>query len=397
MPSSAKPNVALILGAGFIILFIGGGARFAIGLTLRPMVEELGWVRGDLGLAVAIFQSVSALFMFVAGRMADRISIRAVLVVGIAVSGFAMGGMSLVSQPWHALLLYGVVFALGNGIGSTTTVGVMVTRAVPERAGLANAFVSGGMSVGQLVIIAVLSAVLVSIGWRSVFVWVGAAHLILIPLVFWAVPGAPPAGTKRADAASGLSLGEAVRRRQFWLLAGLYAICGFDDFFVSTHVVAFAQDQGVDAYFAGNMLAVMGIFGLIGVLWAGWWGDRVGPVLPTLLSFIARVAVFGLVLVDTSVVSVMIFALVFGSTFLVTAPLTVLYVRDAFGTRNLGAISGLITMIHHICGGFGAWLGARVFDQTGTYHVAFASVFTASVAAILFCWWLRPKKAPQLA
>ena len=69
MQVSSKPNVALVLAAGFVILFIGGGARFAIGLTLKPMVEELGWLRGDLGLAVAVFQVVSAIFMFVAGKM----------------------------------------------------------------------------------------------------------------------------------------------------------------------------------------------------------------------------------------------------------------------------------------------------------------------------------------
>ncbi len=38
-------------------------------------------------------------------------------------------------------------------------------------------------------------------------------------------------------------------------------ICGFDDFFVTTHVVAFAQDRGVDAFLAGNLLALMGLTG----------------------------------------------------------------------------------------------------------------------------------------
>jgi predicted MFS family arabinose efflux permease len=394
MSPPSKPNAALVLAAGFLILFVCGGARFAIGLTLKPMVEELGWLRGDLGLAVAIFQVVSAIFMFVAGRMADRVSIRLLILLGILISAVALAGMSLVAQPWHAVVLYGVVFAVGNGIGSVTVVGVMVTRVSPNRAGLANAFVSSGMSLGQLVIVAALAAVLVGIGWRSVFVWVGAAHLLLLPVLF-AVPGASHAQAHAGRVHAGDSLAEAVRRRQFWLLAGLYAVCGFDDFFVSTHVVAFAQDLGVDAFLAGNLLAVMGIFGLIGVMWAGWWGDRSGPVPPTLASFIARVAVFGLILVDQSKVSVLIFALVFGLTFLVTAPLTVLYVRDTFGTRNLGAISGLITMIHHTCGGFGAWLGARVFDQTGSYNGAFAAVFVASIAAIVFSLLLK-RPAPRI-
>ncbi len=81
--------------------------------------------------------------------------------------------MSQMAAPWHALILYGVVFAIGNGVASLIPVGVMVTRAFPRRTGLANAVVSAGMSVGQLVVISALAAVLVAIGWRSVFFWLG--------------------------------------------------------------------------------------------------------------------------------------------------------------------------------------------------------------------------------
>ena len=45
-------RAALALAAGFLVLLIGGGARFAIGLTFKPMVDEFGWARGELGLAV---------------------------------------------------------------------------------------------------------------------------------------------------------------------------------------------------------------------------------------------------------------------------------------------------------------------------------------------------------
>ena len=77
-------------------------------------------------------------------------------------------------------------------------------------------------------------------------------------------------------------------------------------------------------------------------------------------------------MVDQSPVSIAVFALVFGFTFLMTAPLLVIFVRQAFGTANLGAITGLIVMVHHMCGGLGAWIGAAMFDATGGYDGAFA-------------------------
>ena len=183
--------------------------------------------------------------------------------------------------------------------------------------------------------------------------------------------------------------GDAVRTRRFWLLLALYAICGLQDFFVATHVVAFAQDRGVEALFAGNLLALMGLTGLMGLLATGLLSDRAGPAWTSAAAFAARVAVFGLIAVDQSTLSIAVFALVFGATFLVTAPMTVLFVRDHFGMKHLGALTGLITMVHQIFGGIGAWGGALIFDATGTYDAAFVLMLAASALALVLTLMLR--------
>jgi predicted MFS family arabinose efflux permease len=388
-----KRGPALILLAGFLTLFIGGGARFAVGLTLRPIVDELGWGRSDLGLAVALFQFVSAAAMFIAGHFADRTGPRLVLGGGLLISAVGIGLMSAMQAPWHAMALYGLVFALGNGAASLIPVGVMVTRAFPARTGIANAAVMSGMSAGQLVMIAILAAVMLTLSWRSVYLLLGLAQLALVPLLIVAIPKTTPVEAKAARPSDGIGVVEAARSRQFWLLLAIYAICGFDDFFVATHVVAFAQDRGVDAFLAGNLLALMGLTGLIGVVAGGALSDRAGPRWPTGLAFAARVVVFALVMVDQSAVSVAAFALVFGLTFLVTAPLTVVFVAESFGTRHLGALTGLITMVHQIFGGIGAYFGAAVFDVTGTYNIAFAAMLAVSMVALVLTVMLRRPRA----
>jgi predicted MFS family arabinose efflux permease len=375
------------LAVAFLALLIGGGARFAIGLTFRPMVDEFGWPRGALGIAVAIYMVVSAFATFIAGRMADRFSPRLLLTLGTIVGGAGIALMSLVSEPWHAMLLYGVVFAVGNGAASLVIVGVIVMRAYPGRAGLANAVAISGMSVGQLLMIAALASVLVQIGWRSVFIWIGVAHLLLLPLLF-ALPrqgGAQGAGAPQAS----LSLREAAGKRQFWLLLSIYAICGLDDFFVTTHVAAFAQDRGLGALSAGHLLALMGLTGLAGVIAAGLASDRLGPAWPTAAAFVARIVVFAWISIDQSPLSIAVFALVFGATFLVTAPLTVVFVRESFGVKNLGAIAGLITMVHQIFGGVGAYAGAAIFDATGGYDAAFVVMLISAVVALALTLMLR--------
>jgi predicted MFS family arabinose efflux permease len=378
-----RPALAVV--ACFLVLLIGGGARFAIGLTFKPMVDEFGWSRGELGIAVGLYMVVSAFATFIAGRLADRFSPRALLIGGSVIGGAGIAAMSLVTQPWHALVLYGVVFAIGNGAASLVIVGVIVTRVYPGRAGLANAVAISGMSVGQLVMIALLAAVMVQIGWRAVFIWIGVAHLALLPLLI-GIPGQGAAGSARKGE---LPLRDAARSRQFWLLLAIYAICGLDDFFVTTHVAAFAQDRGLSPLIAGNLLALMGLTGLAGVIASGLASDRLGPVWPTAAAFAARIVVFAWIAIDQSPLSIAVFALVYGATFLVTAPLTVVFVRESFGTRNLGALAGFITMTHQIFGGLGAYAGAAIFDATGGYDAAFVVILASAVVALALTLTLR--------
>jgi predicted MFS family arabinose efflux permease len=381
---------AAILAVGFLVLFVGGGARFAIGLTLKSITEEFAIGRTVLGLVVAVYLGVTSASMFLSGRLADRLNVRAVLVWGLVISAVGMSLMCLMSAPWQLFALYGVVFAVGNGVASITPVALMVSRAFPDKAGFANGIASAGASAGQLVIIGLFTVILAHFGWRYVFVWGGLAHLALLPLVLLAVPAgntppSPRSDARKAAAGEGgdMTLRAAAGTRQFWLLIGIYALCGLDDFFVTTHIVAFAQDRGVDALFAGQLLALMGLAGLIGVIASGAWSDRSGPMWPALASFLMRVAAFALVMVDQSPLSIAVFALVFGFTFLMTAPILVIFVREAFGMANLGAISGLIVMIHHMCGGLGAWIGAAIFDARGGYDAAFMVMLASSILACL--------------
>jgi hypothetical protein len=60
-------RAATIIAAGFLVTLFGGGARFVMGLTLKPIADELGWFRSDLGLATAVYFIVTAIGTFYAG------------------------------------------------------------------------------------------------------------------------------------------------------------------------------------------------------------------------------------------------------------------------------------------------------------------------------------------
>jgi len=90
--------------------------------------------------------------------------------------------------------------------------------------------------------------------------------------------------------------------------------------------------------------------------------------------------------------SVPIFALIFGFTFFVTAPLTPILVGKLFRFSHVGLISGFIMTFHYLGGGIGAYVGGLIFDKTGSYQNAFLLLAIISLAAVFCCIWIKEKR-----
>ncbi len=397
----------LILATGFFILFFSGGSRFAFGLMLKPMSEDLDVSRSTLSLAVTTFMVVSALALPFVGRLVDQWSLKGTIGVSAILGGLGIGLMGHVNAPWQVFIVYGVVYALGNAGSSISPVTVMISRWFPHRRGIASSGAVAGNAVGQLLIVTALAAVLVSLDWRWSFIVLGISNVgVLAPLVFLAVRDKPSEeDVERSSLAAKaitppdtvLSLGRALTSPQLALLVAVYAICGFQDFFIVTHIVAFSQDQGMGSVLAGNLLALMGLMGLIGVLASGLLADAFGAVRPTVICFLVRMFIFAFIIFDQSTSSIIVFGLLYGLTFLITAPLTVVFVGNLFGAARLGTLTGSISMVHQITGGAGAFVGAWIFDNRGSYDDMFKLMVILSVAAAVLTTLIQEKRESGVA
>lgn len=377
------------------MLFFSSGTRMAFGLVLKPMSEDLDISRSMLTSAFAVFMAVSAVAMPIVGRVIDTHSIRLVIAAGTVVGTAAIALTGQITSSWQLFVLYGLVFAVGHAASSVAPVSVLMSRWFPERRGLAASVAISGNGTGQLVIIVLMASFLDSLGWRTSYAILGAVNaVVVLPIALAAIRSHPPrlpaASVQQSDSAKAseqsLSLGVVLKSREFLLLVVLYAACGAQDFFMATHVVAFAQDQGISQFVAGNILAFMGLLGLIGVLISGAMSDKLGASRPTILCFVLRIGLFAYIPIFQDTASIAIFALLYGFTFTMTAPLTVVFVSNIFGTSRLGTISGLINMVHQVAGGLGAIIGAVIFDTRGSYDAAFfimlALAFVGTFAVI---------------
>ena len=101
----------VILATGFFILFFSGGSRFAFGLMLKPMSEDLDVSRSTLSLAVTTFMVVSALALPFLGRLVDLWSLKWTIGIAAIIGGIGIGLMGQVDAPWQVFIVYGVVYA----------------------------------------------------------------------------------------------------------------------------------------------------------------------------------------------------------------------------------------------------------------------------------------------
>ena len=370
-----------VLATCFLVLLFNGGARFAIGLLLPLMEEELAWTRSELSLNVTVFMVLFASVLLFVGVLVDRVGAGTVLGAGVLLSALGLGAMGFIEHPWQALLLYGVIFALGSAGTSVTPVGVLLSRWYPHRLGMANSIAISGMGLGQLLVIAALAAQLAHIGWRGSFLALGAATLVcILPVVLVARRTAVPAADSGREAGT---LREALASRRLWMLPRDLCDLRFPGL-PDGHPCRRLRGRRGRRHPARGQHA--GVHGADRpwrrVADRALLNDRFGPVLPTVICFVLRTVLFAVLLVSREPAVIVGMVLLFGVTFWITAPLTVVFGREIAAMSLLGTVTGLITMVHHSAGGLGALVGGAIFDAYGSYDAAFLLMLVLSVAAL---------------
>jgi predicted MFS family arabinose efflux permease len=189
-----------------------------------------------------------------------------------------------------------------------------------------------------------------------------------------------------------LGLREAMRSYSFWLFLFTMFVCGSGDFLVTTHLVAFVTDYHISAVTAANMLGWFGLLSLAGILIAGPASDRIGNKIPIALTFVIRFFLFLLILRYQSSLSFYVFALAFGFTSLITSPLTPTLMGRLYGMSHIGLLTGFIITIHHLAGGFWAYLGGLIFDKTGSYQLIFLLSLIMAFVAIFSSLFIKEKR-----
>lgn len=395
---------AWFVAAVTFVTIIGAAAfRSLPGLLIDPLHQDFGWPRSTISAAVSINLALYGLTAPFAAALMDRFGIRRVVAVALTVIALGSGLTVWMTAAWQLLLLWGLLVGLGSGSMALAFAATVTNRWFTERRGLVTGILTAASASGQLIFLPLLSWMVEKHDWRPAAVTVALAALAVVPFVWLllrdhpADVGLKPYGAKefvpKPDPVPGAArravtvLFKAARTGPFWLLAGTFAICGAStNGLIQTHFVPAAHDEHMPVTTAASLLAVIGVFDVVGTIASGWFTDRYEPrrLLAVYYALRGISLLFLPLLLGPSVHPPMVFFIVFyGLDWVATVPPTVALCREVYGDDS-AIVFGWVLASHQVGAALVAFLGGVARDVFGTYDMVWvASGALCAVAAMM--------------
>ncbi len=386
--------LALVAAAGF---------RSSTGALLEPLETEFGWSRGTTSGAVSLNLVIYGLTAPFAAALMERFGVRRVVAGALALVALGAGLTLVMREAWQLWFLWGVPIGVGTGAMALVFGAIVANRWFVTHRGLVTGVFSAASSTGQLVFLPTIARLAEGPGWRWAAGLVAVFALLLVPVFLFvmrdrpsdvgALPyGAAPGHVEPAPVTGGpgparlavRTLAQVSRRWTFWALFLSFWICGWStNGLIGTHFIPASHDHGMPITTAANLLALIGVFDIIGTIASGWLSDRVDPRYLLFVYYLLRglsLLVVPNLLGPEVRPNLFLFIVFYGLDWVATVPPTVALCRTHFGLQRSGVVFGWVFAAHMVGAGVAASYAGLVRERLGDYFLAW---MTAGVLCLL--------------
>ena len=389
----------VIVASAFFILMIIFMPPGVYGVFFEPLVKEFNWSRTIISGAAALNNLAFGIFCVISARLCERFSPRVVVGVCGVLLGLSYFLMSQMNSVWQLYLYYGVIIAFGVSI--YVAILSIVARWFVKRRGLMTGIAFSGLALASTVGPPVMSRLISTYDWRPSLIILGIASMVIMvaasqflkrdPQQVGQLPYGASVAEQNAPIARGLSLNEALRTRQFWLISGMYFVFLFCTILFLVHIVIHAIDLGTTPANAANVLAIYGVVGIASVNIMGMAGDRFGPRLTSAISFSLMAISFFWLLAARETWELYLFAAILGLSWGGMQVLFSPLVAEVFGLKAHGVILGAAAFGGSIGATLGPLLGGYMFDKTGSYSLVFIICAALSIIAVVLALLVKAR------
>jgi len=400
---SKKPKIFygyVIVAAGFFIMLIVHGVINTFGVFFNPLLAQFDTSRAALSTAYSCSFFTMGFSVIIVGILADRFGPRVILTICAIFYGVGHLLMSQANALWQLYLCF-IVIGIGFSPADVVPLSIIV-RWFVRRRGVMSGVMKVGTGLGIMAVPLLASVLIDNFEWRTSYIILGTLVLVAVVPLAQFLRKSPrdmdvyPDGDKRLNVNSpvfieeGLSLRQAVRTPQLWMVCGFYISIMFCAQSILTHIVPHAMDLGIAPTVAAGIVSTIGGMSMFGRLAMGFTGDKIGHKRAMIICFTFLVIAICLLLVTRELWMFYLFAAVYGFNhggfFALISPM----VAGLFGTRSQGTMLGIIICSGTLVGSISPILTGMIFDVKGSYQLAFLIILIIAVAGLILTTLIKP-------
>ena len=381
------PNrLALItLLAACSVILVSMGLRQTFGLFFSAFEEGLNCTRTEFGLAIGLQMIFWGIFAPIFGYLADKFGGNKAVFIGFII--FGLGIYMLYAGPNTGIyfqISLGLLVGIALGATAMSVPVSEVGKHFPnEKRTIATGIVTAAASVGYFIAPLFTQYSLGNVGWEQTLKYFMYFILFgLITSIFLLSKKEKVLQTNIKNQNFGEAIQEAFSHRGYMLLVAGFFVCGFQITLVATHVPGYMQERGLGGWAATIILALIGLFNIIGTLGIGYLGTKYSKkILLSILYSLRAIVIAIFIFFPPSLYMSIFFGITFGLLWLSTVPPTNGIVAQIFGTKYLSTLFGIVFLSHQVGSFIGAYLGGYFYDLYGSYDYAWYIAIALSIFA----------------
>tara|TARA_B100002051_G_scaffold255238_1_gene270689 strand:- start:155 stop:1375 length:1221 start_codon:yes stop_codon:yes gene_type:complete len=382
---SINKKALITLIAASIVVIISLGIRQTFGLfffdfntDLNISISHFGFV---MGLQLLLWGVFSPLF----GVITDKYGGAIAIFIGFL---FYLAGVLLfysgLNTGTYFTLTIGVM--IGVGLGSTAIgipVSVVAKHFPASNRTIATGIVTCAGSFGYFVSPLLVRYSLIESGWENTLIYFSLLlGLGLIVALFVSTPKVPVGVDQDNKQTAREALKEAFENKSFIYLTLGFFVCGWHIALVATHIPTYMMDKGMPDWTAAMILALIGIFNMLGTITSGYLSTRYSKKKILSAIYLLRgVSIIYFIFLPPSIFNSVVFGVTFGFLWLSTVPPTNGIVGHIFGTKYVGLLYGIVFVSHQIGSFLGAYLGGIFYEINGSFDYAWYVSIALSIFA----------------
>ncbi|MEX2223821.1 MAG: MFS transporter [Candidatus Rokuibacteriota bacterium] len=399
----------VVIACGIIASFSWGLGFYGLGVYLHALNRLHGWSAGLISVAVTVYYALSAVCLVLIGGLIDRHGPRGVLTYGVVTMAAAVALLGLITVPWQLFAVY-LVLATAWACLSLTGISSTLLPWFGRRQGLAMTLALTGASVGGMVLVPIMVALVQRHGFQVATAIVSGALLVIgLPLVLFVIRGRPTAAEVAGEiqgAGATIAPGEGTRQSRewtrhdvlrvplLWMLMVPFALSLAAQVGFLVHQISVLEPHVGESHAALTVSATT-IAALLGRIALGLSSDRVDLRKLSAVNIGAQgVALAAMAAWPSPAVMVgasLVFGLGVGN--LITLP--PLLAREEFGQRSFGTVFGLVGAATQAGVAVGPGLVGLLRDALGSYQPAlWCLVGLECIAVVSVLWGGTLREAP---